>query len=154
VTTKKQQEAEAAAAAELEKAKNDLAADGTPAADAAAAANAGAPPAGPDDGGLTPPITKEPAANPRDRTATRARRARRVTEVAPDKATEEELRAEAAAVLRCHVDEVILVEDGDGEDWPVATTHDGQRYQLTGTEPGDYVWLPQRPTTVPQLLGR
>lgn len=41
----------------------------------------------------------------------------------------------AAAVLRCYESEVAGVKDG------VVTTIDGQRYELTGSEPGDYVWL-------------
>ena len=161
MTTKAQQEkeaaAEAAAAAALDEAVAELVATGMDPVAAAAQARAAAetPLAGPDDGGFTGPGTKEPDANPKEATAKRARRGRAVKDAAdavPNALTDAESRAEAANILGCHVEEVLVVEDLGGNDWPVATTFDGQKYQLTGSERGDFVWLQTAPG-VPQLLG-
>jgi hypothetical protein len=144
----KQAEAEAA---ELAAAKGELAADGTA---VGALPSTTEPPVAPDiAGGLTPAVTREPAANPVDTTARRAQRGQRVTGAADKAALDDEAKADAAVVLRCHVDEVLLVEDAHGGN-PMVTTMDGQLYELTGDQPGDYIWHQQRPAAVAQIPGR
>lgn len=44
-------------------------------------------------------------------------------------------KAAAAKILRVYESEVTKTGGG------VVTTSDGQRYQVTGTQPGDYTWL-------------
>ena len=108
MTTKAQQEkeaaAEAAAAAALDEAVAELVATGMDPVAAAAQARAAAetPLAGPDDGGFTGPGTKEPDANPKEATAKRARRGRAVKDAAdavPNALTDAESRA--ATSRRC-----------------------------------------------------